>query len=121
MCFLYDDEATGLRNEIRKARKPHRCDECDETIGVGHVYRSMVFKLEDRIYQHDECARCNFVRHAIFAVERSRGCEKWESWAAHGDLARAWEENDEYAIVLGLYDPADEEAEAPHLREVARW
>jgi len=40
------------------ARKPHRCNECDETIPVGERYRRVNYKFAGRLESEAMCGPC---------------------------------------------------------------
>lgn len=126
MCFYYDDSCSFSQVRVRRARKEHECCECVDKIQPGDYYEHGRFLFEGRFYQERRCARCNFVAAAIASVEKSRGCEPYESWPAWGDVERAWHDDPDYAIALGLAVPIEEDdpeggLEAPRLAEVPRW
>lgn len=121
MCFYSGDEDwTSLQYKPRKARKRHECEECDQPINPGDVYRYGAGLFEGQFHEMKVCARCEFVRELIASVERSRGCAEYEAYPPYGSLGSDWIDGG-YAAELGLYDTSDDDAEPPRLREVARW
>ena len=53
-------QAYGMKP--RKARKPHKCLECDRTIGMGDVYHFHHGVWEGRGYSCAVCLRCDQIR-----------------------------------------------------------
>jgi hypothetical protein len=62
----HDSPATCYKAEVRRARKPYRCGECDEEIKVGHMYEYASGKWEGEWSRHRTCARCTNVRTDYF-------------------------------------------------------
>jgi hypothetical protein len=81
----YDDTGYEITREWRRARKPHACFACGETVRVGDRYH-VVIDVSDglRVYRHD--ARCWSIIEALW----SAGAE-----AVMWDLncGESWEEN----------------------------
>lgn len=78
----YDgDEATFSRTEWRKARKPHKCCECRETIPSGVKYQHTTGKW-DSIQVYKTCEACVEIRHELC-------CEGW-------NYTTLWEDVREY-------------------------
>lgn len=61
-----DEPAQILTTELRRAARPHRCGECDETISPGQLYEYVHGKWEDHWSTHRTCARCVNVRTDYF-------------------------------------------------------
>lgn len=58
MCMVGDDDSQVSRSEIRKARKPHTCGECDRTIEPGEKYVNAAW-LYDGSWSNDcMCWHC---------------------------------------------------------------
>jgi hypothetical protein len=82
MCVCYDDENGNLEFDfaaVRKARKPHKCIECRETIKAGqqYVYRST--KWEGDVSSWAVCLVCDDWSKALCAAqERECGCSGYE-------------------------------------------
>ena len=54
-----------ISQKERKARKPHTCDYCGETINSGETYNHAVLRLDD-IYTWDSHLRCIFIATALW-------------------------------------------------------
>lgn len=126
MCFYYDDDCSFSTRDVRRARKQYECADCTTPIMPGDVHEHAAYVFDGSFYTQRRCARCHFIAAAIASVERSRGCEEYEAWPAWGDLERAWDDDPEYAIALGVavpIEPDDPEGglTAPNISELPRW
>ena len=78
MCMYDDSESTTFYAEsIRRARKPHKCDECGREIGKGEQYQHVSAKWGGYVQTVKTCSHCQvlqqwlqkecggFVHHAI--------------------------------------------------------
>lgn len=57
-CFCDYDPAEFYHQEIRKAHKLHKCDECAGFIAIGEQYEHVRGKWEGSIDTYDTCQRC---------------------------------------------------------------
>lgn len=53
------------REEMRKAAKPHKCDECGEIIAVGQLHHYATGKCEGDFWSSRTCAPCHEIRKAF--------------------------------------------------------
>lgn len=66
-CIDVDETSTVIADEIRRARKPHTCCECGETIHPGSVYTYERTRHYDGYMQSFKtCARCRNIRDEYF-------------------------------------------------------
>lgn len=61
-----DDPCDTILQEIVKARKPHQCCECNETIQKGEMYEHYAGKYEGAIFHRKTCKDCLSLRDAYF-------------------------------------------------------
>ncbi len=60
MCMYDDGDGWDfLSGRVRRARKPHRCYECNRTIGIGENYHRWAGKSEDCFYDMAICEHCS--------------------------------------------------------------
>lgn len=79
MCSCEDGErATVFHAALVRARKAHRCYECNRTIAPGDRYERSVALFEGSWDSTAVCLKCNAIRQAWHDVE---GC-----WAPYGSL-----------------------------------
>ena len=64
-CYCDYERPSFCHVEMRKARKEHKCFECDHVIAVGEIYEHVRGKWEGDIYTFDTCERCVDLRTAI--------------------------------------------------------
>jgi hypothetical protein len=92
MCFWVDDnggEWLGLTTQ--KARKPHRCGDCNREIVPGEMYTRASFVNDGRATSVPSCSQCFRTRKLIEAHELAEGCRAYEAsppWG--GDDVREW-------------------------------
>lgn len=90
-CFCDYDPAEFYHAQRRKARKPHKCDECRRAIQPGETYEHARGKWEGDVGTFDTCCRCLALRDF---VQAHVPCFCW----AHGNMIEdATETADEYA------------------------
>lgn len=89
MCFINDGQCEFYDTINHKARKQHRCDECRKTIEVGDVYVYASGKFDGQFFSVKTCRLCDWKRKLIAKQEMARGCDYYESWVPHGELAEA--------------------------------
>jgi hypothetical protein len=61
MSCSFDGQNDVQRDEIRRARKEHRCRACRETIRVGDVYEYTFFLYEGEAGDCKRCLRCKAI------------------------------------------------------------
>jgi hypothetical protein len=67
----FDGDLPEFHSErILKARKPHRCIECGETIAPGERYQRDILKHDGAISSFKTCLACTEIREAFC-------CEGW--------------------------------------------
>lgn len=93
MCFDYDTYVTFQREEIRRARKPHRCDGCGRTIAPGETYIAQAGKFDSTFYTAAGCTRCAYDVARIVAHELDDGCYWSEAWPTWQDLGTWFSES----------------------------
>ena len=64
------DTPALFREYKRRARKNHKCDECDVVIHAAEIYEDVVMLCDGEWTQHKTCPACLEVRNAIF-------CNSW--------------------------------------------
>jgi hypothetical protein len=52
----------------RRARKPHRCCECQRTIRVGDIYQRISVGYERTVSSYSSCVACARLSHAFWLV-----------------------------------------------------
>lgn len=62
-----DGCCTPLRENIRTAKKQHKCRECREPILPGDKYEDFVGVERGGLYKHKTCADCLSLRDAFFS------------------------------------------------------
>lgn len=79
-CIL--SEADGYCDfctvEVRKARKPHRCCECDKEIQIGERYEHARGKFDGDMWSSDTCLICAEIADAFYCNGRMYGGGLWE-------------------------------------------
>ena len=126
MCFVHDDYdwcARYSEDEIRTARKPRKCGECDEEIPKGANYRHIYQQeheecvcLEEQdecdcetpdygnVFDFSICHRCNCILESIKKQELSEGCREYESQPAFGELYEALRYDDKKRYLKRFYE-----------------
>lgn len=56
--YDYDPPEFGSINNVKRARKVHRCDECSGPIFAGESYQRLVGVWDGRFDEYKECAAC---------------------------------------------------------------
>jgi hypothetical protein len=72
-----DEMASVITEEIRRARKPHRCYECKSTIEKGDTYEYTAALWEYEWHHMHVCLDCVSVRDSLFRRGFTYG-EIWE-------------------------------------------
>lgn len=99
-----------IHTKIRKARKPHRCSECQKEIPISERYEHAVGKTDGDIWAYDTCLVCAEIAEAFYCDGRWWGGMLWEQMeevipemttgclnrlttaAAKAELIRRWNE-----------------------------
>src|SRR5690606_37845746 len=58
MCLWVDVDYTELDSGERRARKPHKCDECFRTIDPGERYQYWTIAQDGTVETQRMCAHC---------------------------------------------------------------
>lgn len=82
MCMAGGDYVELLSEVILRARKPHRCDECDRSIEPGERYRRHSYVYEGEFSSHAFCSHCWEAKRWLEVV-----CEGWVYSGILEDLA----------------------------------
>lgn len=87
-CYCDFDPADVWNERNRRARKPHRCYECGDTIEIGEDYLYISYLFDGKWSHHKLCDGCE-------------ECWKILREAGHclliGGLQETWEETYQYA------------------------
>lgn len=75
----FDGSSEFCHTEIRKARKPHKCSECNKEIPVGGRYEHATGKTEGDLWAYDTCMICAEIAEAFYCGGRWFGGMLWES------------------------------------------
>lgn len=103
MCFDYDGSCEVWKETFPRARKPHVCCECGQTIPKGRKHRSVFSVFEGDAMTSRTCLACEYVRSIIREYEEDEGCEGQEAECPIGGLRDAIREHNEG---YGLLDRA---------------
>jgi uncharacterized protein with PIN domain len=63
-----DDFAEMIETRVNKARKEHKCHECQELIKPGEKYLVEKEVFDGRLSTHKTCLRCKEVRDAYLSA-----------------------------------------------------
>lgn len=74
----YDNDNEFYSASMVRARKPHKCCECQETIPVGATYERVAGKSDGRMWNAITCALCVEIRKAFVCGSWLHGY-LWES------------------------------------------
>ena len=55
-----------LNEKMTKARKPHRCDYCGETIEKGEIYNIAALIQDGEIYKWKEHSKCHYIAQRLW-------------------------------------------------------
>jgi len=95
MCF--DGEPPECaRQDIRTARKQHKCTECRCTIEPGERYEVISGKWDGEFLRYKTCRKCISLRACITRIELRHGCHDVEAVPPLGYLMEAAQEMDMY-------------------------
>ena len=80
VCISYDPEGycEFCTQEIRKARKPKRCSECDKEIKVEEMYEHAAGKFDGDFWTAATCLICAEISEAFYCDGRMFGGMLWE-------------------------------------------
>lgn len=70
MCRYNDFDAEFFSKAHRRARKEHKCIECEAAIRPGDVYLKLSGKNDRYMWAENVCATCEAWAEAFFAAER---------------------------------------------------
>lgn len=74
MCSIDLDPCEVWRETEHKARKPHRCDCCGNTIHIGDKYLSHFSKFDVYVTSQKICLNCDRDRRAFGDAHESMKC-----------------------------------------------
>lgn len=94
MCFYSDDIAEFYESEIRRSRKPRRCDGCRCEIPRGDLYRAGRGKYEGDWFTTEVCGACVLDQERIHEAELQEGCHWNESWCPIEDVVSSLRDYD---------------------------
>lgn len=114
VCIGVEPDGTCdfIVQEIRKARKPHKCCECYKEIPIGERYEHARGKYEGEMWTAETCLVCAEIAEAFYCNGRMFGGELWQDMdecevfegmttgcldrlttaAAKAELMRRWQE-----------------------------
>lgn len=67
MCDADDFDGEEVDRRWQRARKPHRCGACRETIPAGHRYHVVLTAIDGSMDTFRHCARCWQICEALWA------------------------------------------------------
>ena len=65
MCSIDGDPPSFYREERRKARKVHTCEECGRQIEAGERYRFVSGMWNGHVGEHKACAHCDAAQRLL--------------------------------------------------------
>jgi len=89
MCFYDLEHLEVFKNEIRKARKSHRCCDCCRVIPKGSRYEYIAGIMDHEFEEYKTCAECVNLRNEIAKIEISHGCSINEAYPGIGGAREA--------------------------------
>ena len=110
MSYCFEESAKLSSTFKRKARKTHRCDECERIIQPGETYEINRGLWSEGFYEHKTCGVCEELRSRFFC--------SWLMGSVIDDLAAEIEENDIPVESLEGLSPAAIEVIDKLIREV---
>lgn len=111
----YDGCNEFYAEKVVKARKPHRCCECGDEIGVGSLYERASGKSDGDFFAVNTCLACREIRAAFCCGSWLFG-ELWES--IYEEMFPAWQRVGPWDCLDKLKTP---EAVAKVNAEFAAW
>ncbi len=88
MCFDYDEYAEVYCEEVRKARKAHRCRGCGKIIEQGTLYIYGSGVCDGSGFSEKSCGVCRVHQKRIEAIENDHGCRGDSAWCPLDDLGQ---------------------------------
>lgn len=73
-----DGHAEFSNTETPKARKPHKCGECERLIAVGEIYERTSGKFDGEIYTDKTCLECADIRDGFTCEARPMPGQLWD-------------------------------------------
>jgi hypothetical protein len=90
MCFIEPDGQYDFHTEkLVRARKPHKCIECEIPIHIGELHWIETYKWEGEVMRHREHVNCRDLRQKIANHEMDEGCGAYEAYPPLGYLREA--------------------------------
>lgn len=86
MCFEYDSFCSVYNENVRKARKPHKCVSCKNGIRSSELYTDISGCCEGDWFAYKVCGACELDRYRIHLDELGEGCHWSDSWCAPEEL-----------------------------------
>jgi hypothetical protein len=86
MCFDYDVSPEFWSTHAAKARKPHRCEACGDSIQAGDTYQRQAGKCDGYFHSFAVCRRCCYDVVRVVEHELAEGCFWQEAWPSIDDL-----------------------------------
>lgn len=80
------DYADCIEQDMRKARKPHKCSECRRDIQPGEEYEYFKGKCDGEIFVNKTCPDCLSIRTAMFCGSYVFGAMKDDLWTHVSDF-----------------------------------
>lgn len=65
-CLEFDERADVCQSRLVRARKDHKCGECNDGIKAGSLYEVTRLLFDGSWSTHKTCARCANVRDEYF-------------------------------------------------------
>jgi hypothetical protein len=62
----FDEPCKIISVQKTRARKEHKCMECNNTISAGTLYEKYVGVSENKIFKHKTCLSCLSIREVFF-------------------------------------------------------
>lgn len=95
MCMIDDGERCAVhRSKVKKARKPHACNECGRQIAPGEEYETADYLYDGCWFHNDTCSHC-----LVACGWLMRNCH---GYMHDGVLEDLGEHASEYRFVPGL-------------------
>lgn len=111
-------ECTNIKT--RRARKPHTCDACSETIDRGHEYTHVFFVFDGSPYVYKRCARCEVIyEHLSDRIYKEGDGEEFcdEELNCGHTYEQRWEEPPpEWLAALAFWRPGDPLPDLPKVK-----
>lgn len=102
MCFSVDYAPKVYRETRRRARKRHRCCECDLPILPGEEYQECAGIWDFGAETYRTCVSCEWLRERVADAEYRAGCRGAEAYPSFTGLYEALGED--HGRSIGLVD-----------------